>query len=74
MNTANQQLDEQFIVFMLEVDNRYKQLSKHERSKVEQWVRKRCVYFRVKRFAVAMVQLCGKEIEICTLCFCLTKF
>ena len=32
------QLDEQFIVYMLEVDGRYKSMTKQDRIRVEQWV------------------------------------
>ena len=31
-------LDEQFIVYMLEIDSRYKVMSKADRSKIELWV------------------------------------
>lgn len=32
------QLDEQFIVYMLEIDSRYKSMTKQDRVRVEQWV------------------------------------
>ena len=32
-------LDEQFIVYMLEIDSRYKVMSKGDRAKIEIWVR-----------------------------------
>jgi hypothetical protein len=41
MSHASKALDEQFIVYMLEIDSRYKQFSKSDRSKIEQWVSQR---------------------------------
>jgi len=32
-------LDELFVLYMLEIESRYKGLSKHERIRIEQWVR-----------------------------------
>ena len=31
-------LDEQFIVYMLEIDGRYKSMTKQDKVRVEQWV------------------------------------
>lgn len=33
------QLDEQFVLYMLEVDARYKKMARSDRVRVEQWVR-----------------------------------
>ena len=33
-------LDEEFVLYMLEVEGRYQQMSKHERIRIENWVRK----------------------------------
>lgn len=44
VSTLESQLDEQFIVYMLEIDGRYKSMMKQDRVRVEQWVSQRCVY------------------------------
>ena len=31
----SKKLDEQFIIYMLEIDSRYKQMGKHERIRIE---------------------------------------
>ena len=36
--TIGKQLDEQFIVYMLEIDARYKGMAKSDRVKIELWV------------------------------------
>lgn len=36
---VGKRLDEQFIFLMLEVESRYESMNKHERMRVEQWVR-----------------------------------
>ena len=38
VSVLESQLDEQFIVYMLEVDGRYKSMMKQDRIRVEQWV------------------------------------
>ena len=38
----SKKLDETFIAYMLEVDARYKSLTKHERLRVEQWSKVLC--------------------------------
>ena len=35
-------LDEQFIVYMLEIDNRYKSMTKQDKVRVEQWSKVLC--------------------------------
>jgi len=37
-SVVESQLDEHFIVFMLEIDARYKTMMKQDRTRVEQWV------------------------------------
>ena len=34
--------DQEFVVYMLEIENRYTSLKKHERIRIEQWSRKLC--------------------------------
>ena len=38
MSQTSKTLDEQFIVYMLEIDARYKVFPKSDRAKIEQWV------------------------------------
>ena len=40
MSQANmsKKLDEEFVLFMIEVENRYKEMSKHDRIRIENWV------------------------------------
>ena len=40
MSQANmsKKLDEEFVLFMLEVENRYKVMTKHDRIRIENWV------------------------------------
>ena len=38
VSVVESQLDEQFIVYMLEIDGRYKSMMKQDRGRVEQWV------------------------------------
>ena len=40
MSQANmsKKLDEEFVLFMLEVENRYKAMTKHDRIRIENWV------------------------------------
>eukprot|EP01022_Parablepharisma_sp_SALTPOND_P026066 TRINITY_DN616_c0_g1_i1.p4 TRINITY_DN616_c0_g1~~TRINITY_DN616_c0_g1_i1.p4 ORF type:complete len:465 (+),score=59.27 TRINITY_DN616_c0_g1_i1:268-1662(+) len=35
-------IDKEFVVYMLEIENRYSALKKHERIRIEQWSRKLC--------------------------------
>ena len=38
VSVTSKKLDEEFVTYMLEVENRYKVLPKHERIRIENWV------------------------------------
>jgi len=42
----SKKLDEEFVLFMLEVENRYTVMSKHDRIRIENWV-SRYSYFNI---------------------------
>ena len=38
ISDTSKRLDEQFVLYMLEIENRYRDMTKHEKIRVEQWV------------------------------------
>lgn len=38
-DNISKKLDEEFVLYMLEIENRYKQMNKHDRIRIENWVR-----------------------------------
>ena len=77
MSQTSKTLDEQFIVYMLEIDARYKVFPKSDRAKIEQWVSQSyCSRYLVSQNYCVTVEtrpLCGSETGTYTLCCCSTK-
>lgn len=61
---------------MLEIEQRYKEFSKHDRIRVENWVTFNVLTFCYsQKFCARWRQTsCGREIETSILWFCLTKY